>query len=158
MHDSCAEQVCASPSSSTWVLSIVFSGTGVAHERDSASDKCTMINPLGQRHLWDVPSAPIVRSFSEVPQVEAATNQGTAACADRRTAGPEKSVSFSAGRSCQEFLSFVLKIQFERLCDTEKLVDPALPCMQAWQCLLPAAPVCKQVCRSRWKFPEDCEV
>ncbi|CAL8466123.1 g5659 [Coccomyxa elongata] len=77
--------------------SLTLDLTGVAHERDSASDKCTMINPLGQRHLRDVPSAPIVRSFSEVPQVAAATNQGPAACADRSTTGPEKSFSFSTG-------------------------------------------------------------
>ena len=44
---------------------------GLAHERDSASDKCTMMNPLAQRHLRDVPSAPVVHSFSEVPRVAA---------------------------------------------------------------------------------------
>ena len=44
---------------------------GLAHERDSASDKCTMMNSIAQRHLRDVPSAPIVHSFSEVPRVAA---------------------------------------------------------------------------------------
>ena len=28
-----------------------------------------MMNPIAQRHLRDAPSAPIVRSFSEVPSV-----------------------------------------------------------------------------------------
>jgi hypothetical protein len=70
---------------------------GLAHERDSASDKCTMINPNGQRHLRDVPSAPIVRSFSEVPQVAAPPTQGQVAGADSSRAGSETPLSFSPG-------------------------------------------------------------
>ena len=31
-----------------------------------------MMNPIAQRHLRDAPSAPIVRSFSEVPNVAGA--------------------------------------------------------------------------------------
>ena len=51
-----------------WAESCVWCA-GLAHERDAASDKCTMINSMAQRHLRDAPSAPIVNSFSEVPKV-----------------------------------------------------------------------------------------
>jgi hypothetical protein len=54
---------------------------GLAHERVADSDKCTMINPNAQRHLRDAPSAPIVRSFAEVPKVAAGHRQD-AACSD----------------------------------------------------------------------------
>ena len=51
---------------------------GLAHERDSASDKCTMTNPIAQRHLRDAPSAPVVHSFSEVPRVAAPERSSSA--------------------------------------------------------------------------------
>lgn len=70
---------------------------GLAHERNSASDKCTMINPDGQRHLRDVPSAPIVRSFAEVPQPASAQTADQAARADGSAA--EDALTFSTGVS-----------------------------------------------------------
>ena len=42
---------------------------GLAHERDVACNKCTMLSPAAQRHLRTVPSAPLVHVLTEVPQL-----------------------------------------------------------------------------------------
>jgi len=54
-----------------------------------------MINPNGQRHLRDVPSAPIVRSFAEVPQPVSVQTADQAASTDRSAA--EDALTFSTG-------------------------------------------------------------